>query len=179
MSILLNRFSSMNIEDIGKLNGLAGGLAGSAVTYGMTGSATFNLASLNFMGKNEDGELVPKQVGLFELTYSKAGGFSSRLGMGGQDVSLGTIASAVQGAGHWNTNNKIQNYVSKNGLDKGDFLRMNYGFGDDKAKDQLDSILDGSTHLEFGGTDGKAQTVLEGDKRVVQLNDTKNLNSYY
>jgi hypothetical protein len=65
------------------MNGLAGGMMNSAVTYAMTGNAKFNVA--NFMG-----------TGLVELNLGNDG-FSMNLGMDGTDVSAGTIAGALRG----------------------------------------------------------------------------------
>ena len=67
-------------------------------------------------------------------------------------------------------NGRIQGYVSKSGLNIGDSLRSQWGFGDDVATEQLSSILGGSTVLDVGGIDGVAQTVLnEQGQRVVSL----------
>ena len=67
-------------------------------------------------------------------------------------------------------NGRIQGYVSKSGLNIGDSLRSQWGFGDSAATEQLSSILGGGTVLNLGGTDGVAQTMLnEQGQRVVSL----------
>lgn len=72
-----------NVEGISAMNGLAGGLASTAVNFGMTGNATFNLASI-------------KGVGLLEVTIGKDG-ISSRLGSGGMSLSSETLMLAASG----------------------------------------------------------------------------------
>lgn len=72
-----------DVEGISAMNGLAGGLASTVVNFGMTGNATFNLASI-------------KGVGLLEVTLGKDG-ISSRLGSGGMSLSLETLTAASRG----------------------------------------------------------------------------------
>ena len=72
-----------NVEGISAMNGLAGGLASTVVNFGMTGNATFNLASI-------------KGVGLLEVTIGKDG-ISSRLGSGGMSLSSETLMLAASG----------------------------------------------------------------------------------
>ena len=72
-----------NVEGISAMNSLAGGLASTVVNFGMTGNATFNLASI-------------KGVGLLEVTIGKDG-ISSRLGSGGMSLSSETLMLAASG----------------------------------------------------------------------------------
>ena len=58
-------------------------MVGAGVTYGMTGNATFNVASLG-------------GTGFMELHLGKDG-FGMNFGMGGTDVSFQTLSSAVSG----------------------------------------------------------------------------------
>ena len=78
--------NTFNTEGIQKLNSFTGSLAGGAVTYGLSGEVTLNMAKYG-------------EVGLLELNISKENGVSVGLGMGGIDVSLGTIAGAISGLG--------------------------------------------------------------------------------
>lgn len=114
-----------------------------------------------------------KGTGVLEMHVGKDG-FGMNVGMGGTDISLGTIANAIQGAQHWRTNVRIEERAKELGLDVASVLRSQYGFGDGFARAQLDSILDGSTDLvKRDGKDGEAQTVRENDKRVVYLDNYK------
>ncbi len=81
---------------IGRFNGLAGGLTSSAVTYAMTGNATFNVLNLGMIPglKNAGGN--PVSMGLLEMNVGKDG-FGMQLGQGGTDISLGTIAASLKG----------------------------------------------------------------------------------
>ncbi len=72
-----------DVEGISAMNGLAGGLASTAVSFGMTGNATFNLASI-------------KGVGLLEVTLGRDG-ISSRLGSGGMSLSTETLTAVSRG----------------------------------------------------------------------------------
>ncbi len=72
-----------DVEGISAMNGFAGGLASTAVSFGMTGNATFNLASI-------------EGVGLLEMTLGKDG-ISSRLGSGGMSLSTETLTAVSQG----------------------------------------------------------------------------------
>lgn len=72
-----------DVEGISAMNGLAGGLASTAVSFGMTGNATFNLASI-------------KGVGLLEVTLGRDG-ISSRLGSGGMSLSAEPLTAVSRG----------------------------------------------------------------------------------
>ena len=74
---------TFNTKDMAVFNNFMGALASSGTTLAMTGSATFNVASV--MG-----------TGFLEVTVGKAG-VSSRIGTGGANVSIGTLAKAAQG----------------------------------------------------------------------------------
>jgi hypothetical protein len=131
--------TGIDTANIQKMNSLAGGLVSNAVSYGMTGSATFNRANIN-------------GVGLFELTLGNDG-ITSRIGMGGVDVRLGTIASAIRGGQNWGKNNAINAAANRANMENAaTALRAQWGFGDEAAKEQLNSILSGDTRLAIGST---------------------------
>lgn len=79
---ILSHFT-FDTENIQRFNGFIGSMAGSAVTYGLTGNAIFNLARF-------------KGVGLMEMNLGK-NGFGMNVGMNGTDISLGTLSSAMRG----------------------------------------------------------------------------------
>ncbi|MBO5236227.1 MAG: hypothetical protein J6B32_03835, partial [Spirochaetaceae bacterium] len=118
-------FNILQIDSIESLNNLAGGLAENGVLFAFGENATFNLSNIH-------------GVGLLELTMSKEG-ISSRLGMGGTDISYENIRNAINGATNLHKNHQI----NKTGYDKTtlDALRSQWGFGDEVAKTQLDSII--------------------------------------
>jgi hypothetical protein len=156
----INGFNQQQTGDMLKMNGFFGGLVSSATTYAMTGNAKFNVA--NFMG-----------TGLVELNLGKDG-FSMNLGMDGTDVSAGTIASTLRGMEDWGVNNGIEKAAARDKMqDAATSMRLQWGYGDEVAVAQLQSIMDGSTRLlaESGGQDGLTERI--ADKRYVTLSGYK------
>ena len=76
---------TFNTSGISSLTSLTGGLASTSVTYGLTGNATLNVASVGGQG-------------VLELSFGKDG-MHTRLGTGGTNVSWQTLMSAASGVG--------------------------------------------------------------------------------
>jgi len=94
--------------------------------------------------------------------------------MGGTDISLGRISSALAGAQHWEKNREIEKAAKRDGLgNAATALRAQYGFGDGMQQMQLESILKGDTRLARGTGTGEAETVAKDGKRTVYLNNYK------
>ena len=94
--------------------------------------------------------------------------------MGGTDISLGRISSALAGAQHWEKNREIEQAAKRDGLgNAATALRAQYGFGDGMQRMQLESILKGDTRLARGTGTGEAETVAKDGKRTVYLNNYK------
>ena len=151
-------FNSMQIDQIGAFNAFAGSLAGSAVTYGMTGNTTFNLARVN-------------GIGLLEMHVGEDG-FQMNLGMNGTDVSLGTLNRAMQGVKNIEVNGKIKEAAMRDKLNDATALRVQYGFGDTAAQAQLADIIAGKAVVRDGKSlpeNARGKTVNENGKRVVYL----------
>lgn len=154
-------FSSSNVSRIKSLDSFLGESASSIFEYGYTGKTTLNLASI-------------KDVGLFELNISK-NGIQGQVGMNGQKIGIGTIINAARGL-----ENVVENYRI-NDFSKGDYnlasaLRMQYGFGNDKAKVQLESIINGNVLLELNENDYDgyiAKSILENDIKKIFVNAEK------
>ena len=165
---LMMGFSSANVGDIMGLNGFLGSMAGQAMNYALTGTASFNALNFSMFGLTDKaGSTVGG--GLLELNFGK-NGFSSRLGMGGADVSLGTLATALRGLDVWNVNNRISAYGNNNDFDALIALRAQYGFGDAAQKAQLSDILAGRALIRTGSAGNEdAQTILENGRRVITL----------
>jgi len=104
---------SFNNNSIAQFNNLAGNLAGGAVTYGMTGNVKFNVGKL--FG-----------VGVMEMNLGKDG-FGMNFGMGGIDISPGTLISSMSG---FRDTGKIA------------YAKMSNAFGDDRAISKLNAIND-------------------------------------
>ncbi|MDD7275068.1 MAG: hypothetical protein PUH08_05285, partial [Treponema sp.] len=175
-------FNSQQIQSMEAMNGFVGSLAETAVEYAIAGQTTVNLLNLadigqmfgieSLMKKDEAGNLTGEyhRSGLVELRLGGDEGVRLAVGTVGTDMGIGVVSSALDGLGNHIINGRIQGYVSKSGLNIGDSLRSQWGFGDDVATEQLSSILGGSTVLDVGGIEGVAQTVLnEQGQRVVSL----------
>ena len=163
----LDGFNSSQIGSISSLNSTIGSLASTAVTYGLTGEATFNVLNISDFGAGASS-------GLLEVTLGGKKGFSSRIGTGGTDVSMGNLKTALAGINNLNMNSKIKKAAKANNMENAaTALRMQYGFGDEKQLKQLDDILNGKSGLKAGTGNGDAQTVMENGQRTVYLNKYK------
>jgi len=145
------------------LEKIVGGLATSALSYGLTGEATFNVLNISNFGAGAS-------CGLLEVSVGN-NGVKTRLGTGGTDVSVGTLLSAISGIKNLGMNEKIKNAAQENNMaQSATALRMLYGFGDDKGLELLDDVLNKKVSLAAGSGPGNAQTILENGKRTVYLN---------
>jgi len=166
----LKGFNKMNQNNLNKLNGLLGSLAGQGVNYAMGNDFTLNVLNLGLFTKNED-----INNGLLELHLGRDGA-TMNFGTGGANVSIDNIFSSIKGAMVWNTNNRIDKYVKSQGQEDGNkfdskvTLRAQYGYGDTVQKDQLWDILGGRTLIDTSA-EGEylAKTVENKDTRVIHL----------
>ena len=153
-------FNSSQIGSIQSFNSLVGGLATSALSYGLTGEATFNVLNISNFGAGAS-------CGLLEVSVGN-NGVKTRLGTGGTDVSMGTLLSAISGIKNLGMNEKIKKAAQENNMaQSATALRMLYGFGDDKGLELLDDVLNKKVSLAAGSGPENAQTVLENGKRTV------------
>ena len=160
-------FNSSQIGSIQSFNSLVGGLATSALSYGLTGEATFNVLNISNFGAGAS-------CGLLEVSVGN-NGVKTRLGTGGTDVSVGTLLSAISGIKNLGMNEKIKKAAQENNMaQSATALRMLYGFGDDKGLELLDDVLNKKVSLAAGSGPGNAQTILENGKRTVYLNGYSN-----
>jgi len=98
---------TFNTVGIQSFNRFVGSMASSGVTYGLTGNAKFNIARIG-------------GTGIMELNVGKSG-FGMNFGMGGTDVSMGTISKAIQG---YKESSKV----------------IDWKFGSEKQKSDLNAI---------------------------------------
>ncbi|AEE17398.1 hypothetical protein Trebr_1982 [Treponema brennaborense DSM 12168] len=147
--------NTFNTQCIAALNGLAGGVASSAVSFAMTGNATFNLASV-------------KGVGLFELSVGK-NGVSSKIGMGGMNVSVQNLMSAAGGAkeaskvSSWKYG-KIETASTLNSINMLGYTKdiVNQNLANDIWKEKL--------NVSYGNTEGYGEYEIGSD--TVTISDT-------
>jgi len=83
-----------------KLDALAGSFVGQGVGYAMTGDASFNLLNMRDLTGGK------MQGGLLEMHLGDSG-FSMNMGMGGADMSYGTLAGAASGLNAWAVNAEL------------------------------------------------------------------------
>lgn len=87
--------SVFDTQGLRSLNALAGGLAGQAMSYALGGDFSINLANFSMFGiAGADGHAI--SGGLLELRLSRDGA-AMRLGSGGVDASLATLAASAGG----------------------------------------------------------------------------------
>ncbi len=155
----VNGFNSQQIASMQTLTNLTGGLTSSAVSFAMTGNATFNLVSAY-------------GVGMLEFTVGKDG-ISSTIGMGGTNISIQNITGAISGIQNAHKNSLINSTTyDKMTLDA---LRTQWGFGDSIAKNQLDDIIAGTTVIKFDEKGNEvAQSVTEDGQKVIHINTSQN-----
>ncbi len=129
-------------KSLNSLNGLAGSLASTGVTYAMTGNASFNLLNMgDFTGGNLN-------HGLLEFSFGKDG-TGMKIGGGGANLSMSSIASAIKGI---NVADSILN--RKNGSIEDQLILETanmYGYSNNSDDLQLGrDLFDGHIGLSWG-----------------------------
>jgi len=181
-------FNGGQIGKIGNFSSLAGGLASNALEYGLTGETTFNVLNIADLGLNTflnnkynpvgaDGNrryngTINASSGLLELHVGRDSGATLALGTGGTDIGMTALANSYEGMKYFGKNLQIEAaaHAAKMG-NAATALRMQYGYGTDEQKQNLNDILSGKAVLRSGGTDGRAKTVSENGKRTIYLNE--------
>ncbi|MDR2072579.1 MAG: hypothetical protein LBP60_04000 [Spirochaetaceae bacterium] len=139
MNLGLEGFFDTYYADGIKLSSLTGGLAGQGLNYAFGGDFTLNAFNLGFINKNAAG------IGLVELNFGR-NGFNVGFGLGGVDVSLGTIAGAIQGLEAWKVNFDIWTSDSEDAQKYISQLRTLYS-GGETTKEAYNAILTGATRI--------------------------------
>jgi len=157
-------FNKLNQSDFQKLNGLIGSLAGQGVNYALGNDFTLNVLNLSSFTDNIFNS------GLLELHLGHDG-INMSIGTGGANVSIDNLKTAYRGAQVWNVNSKISKYGKENNFEALTSLRLQYGYGDSRQKDQLWDILNGNVQLntEVEGKNIAETTISEDGKRVINL----------
>ncbi|MCL2065924.1 MAG: hypothetical protein FWG99_00470 [Treponema sp.] len=157
-------FSGLNREDIARLNGLAGSLAGEGINFAFGGDFTLNLLNIGLFTDSK------YNSGLLELHIGRDGSPTMNLGTGGANISPENILAAFRGAQVWNMNNQIGRYGRDNDFDALIALRAQYGFGDSTQVEQLRNILNKIDELWTESGQGyDAKTEMIDGVRVVRL----------
>lgn len=146
----LEGFGRSQLSNVNSIASTFGGVASTAVTYGMTGNASVNLLNMNMFGG--------PSVGLFELGFGK-NGLSGAVSMGGTDMNLGRLLSTAKGFNVLSQNKKIEAYSEKEGIDSNVALRALYSYADKSGRDLYKDFLSGDAKLSVDASlDGKAKT---------------------
>ena len=155
-------------SSIGKLNSLAGGLASTAVTYGLTGEATFNVLNIaDFINPNS--KLAGASSGLLEVTLGGEKGFSSRIGTGGTNISSSSLLGAVKGM---NEASKVTDWKYGTTEQKSTLNAINMlGYTQVKTKENdniqlAKDIWNGELGVEYGDTGKDYGNYTVGDDKI-------------
>jgi len=155
-------------SSIGKLNSLAGGLASTAVTYGLTGEATFNVLNIaDFINPNS--KLAGASSGLLEVTLGGEKGFSSRIGTGGTNISSSSLLGAVKGM---NEASKVTDWKYGSDEQRSTLNAINMlGYTQVKTKENdniqlAKDIWNGELGVEYGDTGEDYGNYKVGDDKI-------------
>jgi hypothetical protein len=148
--------------DMTTLNRTAGNLAGSAIEYGMTGSATYNVASMYGTGALE--------------MHLGGDGPMFNLGRSGYNMDYETLMQSIQGFDGYRQNARI----AKSSVDD-DYtaaMRMSYSSGgtDSQTRALYEQLLSGAAVIEKG-SEGTARTKMENGIRTVYMDELSGRNS--
>jgi hypothetical protein len=139
LNLGLEGFNDNYLADGQRLSSLAGGLAGQGLNLALGGDFTLSPFNFGFLHQSASG------MGPLELRFGRDG-FSAHFGLGGVDVSMGTLAAAARGTEAWKVNFDIWNsgsYEAKTYISQ---MRTLYS-GGETSKDLYESILTGKTRV--------------------------------
>jgi hypothetical protein len=162
----LNTFARGYINDthadMTTLNRTAGNLAGSAIEYGMTGSATYNVARIYGTGALE--------------MHLGGDGPMFNLGRSGYNMDYETLMQSMQGFDGYRQNARI----AKSSVDD-DYIaamRMSYSSGgtDSQTRALYEQLLSGAAVIEKG-SEGTARSKMENGIRTVYMDELSGRNS--
>jgi hypothetical protein len=157
-------FNPLNKSDMQNLNGLIGSIAGEGANYALGNDFTLNVLNLGLLTDNKHNS------GLLELHLGRDG-VSMNIGTSGANVSIDNLISVYRGAQVWDVNTKISKAGKANNFDALIALRIQYGYGDNRQKEQLWDILNGKAIIdtEAEGKNVAETTINEDGKRVIKL----------
>jgi hypothetical protein len=164
--VLAGGFNWLQKADINRMNSFLGDMAANAVSYRMTGSASFNILRSGYFAEQQ------YSTGLLELHVGDSG-IVTRLGTGGMDISLGTLGSVFRGTVNWGISGGSEIAARRDRVkNAATALRSQWGHGDGEAVALLMSVLGGSTRLARGNSKAAAdaETVFDGKRKKILLN---------
>ena len=132
-------------------------------TAAMTGDFGLNVLNMNMFGLTAIDGKTPISGGLLELHLGKNGA-TMNIGMGGADVSMGTIAQSIAGLDAWRVNAKLWMSDQEEASRYTSGLRTLYSVGGEAEMALYNDILNGKANIEENAQgDYKAKTKVQGD----------------
>jgi len=167
----LGLHSLANKQNVQRLNGMLGSLAGQGMNYAMGEGFTLNMLNtslLESLGIKTGGG----NSGLLEFHVGQDGAVKMNIGAGGADVSPDTVWAATTGASVWGFDIMTDIYFANKDHDLKETFQAKYSFGDFKQKLQLLKFIFGIDRLVVNeeGEYSAETTRDENGKRVVTIN---------
>jgi len=170
-------FSAEHAAAVNSVASFGGSAAQAGFEYMAFGSTSINVLN------TRDFAAAPNQAhGLFALSFDKDNGVGGAITSGGHSMSASNIAEAMAGWDAFATQTGIRWYDATRGPEIVEgytgtesaavALRANYSFGNDAAREQLGSILNGETTLLVGGMDDPwaiGETEMSDGQRTVHV----------
>ncbi|AEJ19217.1 M23 family metallopeptidase [Gracilinema caldarium] len=162
LNLGLEGFVGSTYANAATLSNTIGSLAGQGVNYALTGDFTLNVLNFGMFGiQDRNGNLVKN--GLLELHLGKNGA-TMNVGMGGADVSLGTVAQSIAGLDAWRVNAELWTSKQDEAHKYTSGMRTLYSVGGAKELALYQELLSGKTNIEeLASGDYKAKTEANGD----------------
>ena len=157
-----------------RLDALAGSLVGQGVDYAMTGNATLNLANFDMFGfKDKHGKVISS--GLLEMHIGDAG-LSMNMGMGGADLSYGSIAGAMGGFKAWGVNAQLALSSQEEARKYRVAMRTLSSTGNASDSALYEELLAGKTNIEDDSSGNySAHTTVANGQRTIHLGSDRSI----
>ncbi|AHC14383.1 hypothetical protein L21SP2_0963 [Salinispira pacifica] len=110
-------------------------------------------------------------VGLFEMNFDLENGVSSKIGMGGYDMSAGTIMSAINGMSTYKTSRDILNQGFSG--DRAAAMRMLASYAADETDERFEQLMNGDAEFTIEEGDGNAKTEQDENGRISMRIDSQ------
>ncbi|AHC14390.1 hypothetical protein L21SP2_0970 [Salinispira pacifica] len=103
-------------------------------------------------------------VGLFEMNFDLENGVSSKIGMGGYDMSAATILSAINGMSTYKTSRDILNQGFSG--DRAAAMRMLASYAADETDERFEQLMNGQAEFTIEEGAGNAKTEQDENGRI-------------
>ncbi|AHC14388.1 hypothetical protein L21SP2_0968 [Salinispira pacifica] len=110
-------------------------------------------------------------VGLFEMNFDLENGVSSKIGMGGYDMSAGTIMSAINRMSTYKTSRDILNQGFSG--DRAAAMRMLASYAADETDERFEQLMNGQAEFTIEEGYGNAKTEQDENGRISMRIDSQ------